>query len=827
MGWMGDVRVALRTLRRSPGFTTVCVGTLAVGIGANAAMFSLVDGVLLEPPPYERPDELVLVWNTLAGSDERWPVAAPDAAALSERSRLLAEVAFTIRGVDGAVEADDGSAARHVRLAEVTDNFFKVLGAEAALGRVFAESDVTLGSAGPQNGITVVLADRLWRGAFNADPDIVGREIRMNGWPVTVVGVMPPGFTLALPPDAGVVTDVDVWLPIWVPLTEFHPRSEGQLRDRDTDNTGVVVARLAPGATPAQARAEVDRIAADLRDEIPAYAAAGLGLDVRPLQRDATSHARPVLVALLAGVAVLLLVACLNLATLVMARGMGRAQEFAVRAALGGGRGRLARQLVVENGVLVVLGLVAALALAQALLPVLAARVPATLWPAGGVSLDLRTVAFAGALAGGAALLFGLLPAVRAASQDGRGVLGSGMARGRAGRTQGRSRLVAAQVSLSVVLALGAGLLLRTVSALEDVRPGFDTASALTFRISLRVPDRYRSPALRADLMKEIEASVSELPGVRTVGLVGVLPLGGGRWSQPYGLPGQPETEWEENRADFQMITSGYFEAMRARLIEGRSFTAQEDLVEEERVVVVDEKLAARIAPGGSALDAVIGMPLDGSAVEARVVGVVEHIRHDRLDLDGREAIYVPYRQEASRDVAFVVRASADPAALAPAIRRAVEELDPQIPVYDVRTLEDYVDLAVAPRRFAFSLLLSFAGLALVCAALGLYGVVAFDVSRRTRDIGIRMAVGASRADVMRPVLARGFRLGAAGLAGGVILGAVAARAMAGLVFGVGLGDPLTWTAVVVLVTAVTVAASWIPARRASRLSPTLALRME
>lgn len=828
MGWMGDVRFAGRTLRRSPGFAGVAVFTLALGIGANAAVYSLVDAMLLRPPPYDRPDELVVVWSSLPGSDGRIPVAGPDAAELAARSRALAAVAFTIRGVDGALEPSLGEGAVHVRLAAVTDDFFRVLGVAPRLGRTFDTSDGPAGTSaeGDVAPPAVLLADAAWHRVFDADPGVLGREIRVNGLPATVIGVMPPDFALALAPGAGVVTDVDAWIPLQVPLTSFH-RNDGRLLDQDSDNTGVVIARLVPGASLDDARSEAARIAAELRAEVPTYAEAGLGFDVRPLRDDATAHARPLLLALLGGVALVLLVACLNVATLLLARGATRGRELAIRASLGAPRRRLARQLLVESAMLAGVGVAGAALLAAAAVRGLSAFAPASLVPTGGFALDPGAMGLAAALAVGAVLVFGLAPVFSPIlSGSERALLAEG-APGTGTRRRGRRTLVSAQVALSVVLVLLTGLFLRTVSALRVVHPGFQADGALTFRVSLRAPDRYRSPAYRSEVMDRIRTGLGDLPGARSVGLVGVLPLEGDRWTQPYGLPGQSPSEWGSSRADFRVVTSGAFDALGTRLLEGRGFTAREDLYEDERVVVVDEKLAARIAPAGSALGAVIGIPLDGSAVEARVVGVVEHVRYDHLDADGREAVYVPYRQEASRDVAFVLRTEGDPASLAAAVRATVRRVDPAIPVFDLVTLRGYVDRAVAPRRFAFALLVVFAGLALVCVAVGLYGVVAFDVARRTRDIGLRMAVGASRARVVGTVLASGLRLGAVGLGAGILLGALVARALEGMLFGVGRDDPLVWCGVIGVVTAVTLASCWLPALRASRLDPTIALRTE
>lgn len=819
VGWGRDVRFAVRTLRRAPAFGAVAVLTLGLGIGANGAVFSLVDGILLRPPAYHEPERLVLVWNRLPGSDERIPVSGPDAAEIQESVASFSSIGFALRGLDGSLELSGEAPAQHVRLSAVTPAFFPTLGVEPALGRGFVGDDA-LSSAGADATLVLISHD-LFDRVLGGDPRTVGRSVRLNGRTAIVVGVLPADFMLALSPDAGIPTDIDVWVPLTVPLSSLH-RTDGRLLDQDSDNSGVVVGRLAAGASVAQARAEVDAVAARLATEVPSYAQADLGFDVRGLHDDAVSHARPILLALMLGVAGVLLVACLNIATLMIVRGAARDQEFAVRTCLGAGRGRLMRQLLLEGALLVGLGLVVSAGVAHWGLAALSARMPSGLTPPEPLALDARIMVFMAALAGGATLVFALLPALggRTTAVPGR--------RLRA-RTRGRSRgaLVAAEVALSVVLVFGAALLVRTVSVLASTDPGFRTEQALAFQVSLRVPDRYRGPGDRAAYAANVQRGLEALPGVTRVGWVGALPLAGDRWTQPFGLPGQAEAEWRRNRADFRVASSGYFEAVGARLLEGRAFTPDEDREEGSRVVIVDEIIARRIAPTGSAIGATIGIPLDGSPVDARVVGVVGTIRYDRLDAAGRGAIYVPYRQEASRDVAFVVKSLDDPGALIPEVSAAVRAVDPGIPPYDLRTMSSYVDREMASRRFALALLLSFACLALICAAIGLYGVVAFEATRKTHDLGLRMAVGAGRSDVVRSVMTTGVRPGAIGLAAGLALGLSVAPLFGHVTYGVDVYDPVAWALVLTGVAAVAAAATLVPALRASRLSPVEALRAE
>ena len=513
-GWRGDVRFGLRTLRRHPGLALASSASLGLGLGATAAIFSLVDGVLLTPPPYERPEDLVLVWHSVPDSPDRIPVQGPDAAVLDERARTLGSVAFSIRGVDGSIAARPGETPRHVRIAAVTQNFFTTLGVRPQLGRGFlADEGVTTPAAEAAMPV-VVLSDRVWRAAFGADPTLLGRSVVLNGTPVTVAGIAPAGFALALPPDAGVMTDVDVWTPLSISLSDFH-REDGRLLDRDSDNTGVVVARLADGASLEDAQAEASAVATQLRGEFPAYAQAELDFDLRALHDDATTHARPLLTALLVSAGVMLLITALNVTTLLLARGMDRAREYSIRGALGGGRVRLVRQLFVEGSALAVVGVVVGLAVAEGTLVALRPMIPPELAPLDGVRIDATTLTLLAVLGIAATLLFGVVSATQALAGYAGGRSSVSLRAGSVERSPARSVLVVGQVALSVALLLGAGLLLRTVDALQDVRPGFETQGVLTFRTSMRAPDRYRSPRYRAELTTSIRADIEALPGVR------------------------------------------------------------------------------------------------------------------------------------------------------------------------------------------------------------------------------------------------------------------------------------------------------------------------
>ncbi|MDX1646484.1 MAG: ABC transporter permease [Longimicrobiales bacterium] len=825
-----DMRVAARGLRRNPGFSLAAVVTLAVGVGGTGAVLGLVDRVMYATPPYEEPERLALVWNTLGGDPTRMRVAAPDVAVYRERTRELAGLAFVSRVTDGGIQIGEGDAVSHVRIAAATRDVFGVLGVQPVLGRGFSEQDRAWGppeEGGGGEGLVVVVSHELWRTELGADPGIPGSTVRLDGRPAVVVGVLPPGFRLELPPGAGVPARPDVWVPLRAPLSALR-RADGRLRDQDSDNTGVAIARLRPGATFESAAAELAGVAAELRGEIPAYRAADLRAELRPMLEDARRHVEGVSTLLAAGAIGLLLVTCFNIATLVLARGARRMQELTVRLALGSGRWGIARGLALENALLVGLGAAAALVFADVSGSLLSAVAPPALSQLATEPTRTARIVVGAALAG-LALVTGLgaLPVLRL---GGRRVHSAPGVRGRAGGGRVRAGLVVAQVAISAGLMTSGLFLLRSAERVRGEHPGFEAEGALTFSLSLRMPDRYSGPAERARLMHEIGTALEGLPGVTAAGLVGALPLAGDRWTQPYGLPGQARHEWPENRADYRVVTSGLFEALGIRLLEGRTFTTEEDLNEDDRVVVVDERLARRVAGSGTAVGRSLGIPLDGAPVSAQIVGVVERVRYEDLTAFGREAIYVPYRQEASRDVAWVVRSgAASPSELdrlSASVRSVVHGIDPQIPVYDVRTMGRYVEAAQASVRFALSLVGAFALLMLLAASVGVYGIVAYETASRERELGLRMAVGASAADVRALTMRRGLQVGGMGAAAGLVLSGLLMPVLVRIP-GVTTGDPLPWLVGGLTALAVSVLASVWPARRVSRLDPVRVLGSE
>jgi putative ABC transport system permease protein len=824
-----DVRLALRALVRSPVYAMSVILSLAVGVGGSGAVVGLVDRVLVPSVPFPDADRLLVFWLLRDDDPGRFRLSASDAARLNRSLASSDGIGFMGAPVDGALEDAAAAAVSHVRVAPVSSDFFSVLGVEPSLGRAFAPEDGSSfselreevrGEEDRAPTSMVLLGDGVWRSAFGADPGVVGRTAILDGAPVRVMGVLPPGFRVQVAPDVGMEGQADIWRLLRTPLASARG-DRGRRLDQDSDDSGMAIGRLRPGAT-------LDDVLAELRD-LPESAVAGDAslrpgerVTARPMLIDARAHATPLMRSLLVGAAILLMVAIMNVSTLILARSLGRKEELALRIALGAGRGRIVLSLLAETLLLVSAGLATAWAVAPwgaGLLVRSLPSAPALATPRPG------SLALAVGIAATLVLAVGVLPAVGLGLRESVAA-GAALRRG-PGRDRARTIFAGGQIALSTALLVAALLVLRSGTALARVDPGFEADKALSFRVSLRVPGRYPGPADRARLVRRLETALADLPGVEAVGAVGVLPLAGGRWTQPYGLPGQPEHEWEENLADFRVATSGYFEAAGIRLVEGRAFSPEEDLSEERRVVVVDERLARRMAGEGSAVGLEIGIPLDGAAVRGEVVGVVAHVRYDDLSSEGREAIYVPYRQEASRDLGFVLRYAGDSGEVAAAVRAVVRSVDPQIPVHGLAQMGEYIAREVAPTRFAMRLLALFALLTLLASAIGLYGVVAYDVRRRRKEIGVRMAVGASRERVRRTVLVQGLKVGITGVAAGGAAALTGAHFLRPILYETGVFDPVSYLAAGVIVLGLTALGAWIPARRAASLQPTEALRVE
>lgn len=821
-----DLLWAARSHLRHPGFSAVAIVTLGLGIGSTVAIFSVLEATLLEPLPYRDPERLVLLWNRFESTgSERVPIAIPEVPVFEERSDLFEGFAAVTRITDATLSRR--GEAEHVQLGRATEDLFSLLGAGVAAGRLFRPEEGVVQpelDAGEETDVPttpMLLSHDLWSRSFGSDSGVAGRTLRLNGWPVEVVGVLGPDFELLLPPDSGMARRVDVWIPLL-----FDPNQRRrQLRDQDATLTGAVIGRLGPGVSLEQAQAEMNAVAVDLREEDPFHANAGTRIDVFPMQADVVSRTRPVLLLLFGAVSLVLAIACINVVHLLLARMMDRHRELSVRAVLGAGAARLFRQTLAECVLLAVVGSALGLGLAWAGLRLLLVLRPPALQRLESVGIDGPVLAFTVGVAVLVTLVAGTattLPALRFRSPS--WLREQGSARGR--RSWAAGVLMVAEISLAVVLLTGAGLLLRSLDLLREVRPGFETVSTLAFDLSLRDPGRYRGPADRNRFVRQLEDRLAALPGVEGVGLVGGLPLSGRAWTQIWGLPGQSLEQWSGNEANFRVVTDGYLPTVGTRLLAGRYLTPADDS-EDRRVAIVDETLARRFDPEGRAVGERIQFPLDGRPVEAEIIGVVEPVHFESLRRAPREAIYVPYRHEATRDVSMVLRTAVPPETVVPAVRREVRALDPQLPVYGVRTLGGVVDDSISAQRFALLMTAIFAVMSLALAAVGLYGVIAYSTGRRTQEIGLRFVLGARRSDVLRQVLGQGLTFTLIGLALGLAGAAAAGTLLRSLLYGVGTLDPVTYATVVGVLAAVSLLATWLPARRASRLDPREALRWE
>lgn len=800
-----EFRHALRRLAKQPGFTAVAVATMALGIGSTAVIFTLVDAVLLRRLPFPEPDRLVQVWETFrpAGLAPDTPAfqgtaSPPNLRDWREQNDVFEALAAYVPASVSLREAD-----RPVRTpaAAVSPEFFTVLGARPSRGRTFGRQDDAAGEIR-----LAVLSDALWRRGFGADPRVVGSTVTIDGVDHTIVGVMPAEFRH--PPPT-----TELWLPLVV---------DASLRDQRGDHWMRVLGRLRPGVGLEAAQQQMSAIAARLAAAHPDEQS-GRGIRLVPLHEQLVRNARPALRVFLAAVGLVLLICCFNVSNLLLARAAVRQRETAVRVALGAGMMGLARQFVTEGLILAGLGGLAGVAVAWAGLDLVLAQIADVVPRVHEVRLDARALGAALAAVVVSGVGFGLTPMLRAFRQDVNEALKQG-ARGSSAAT-GSGLLVAGQVAITTVLLVGAGLLLRSFGRLMDVESGVSTSGVTTARLTLptaRHADATALSAFQARLLERVEG----LPGVEAAGLISHLPL------QPSGVNGDviPEGQTfplgQEPLAEKRYVTPGYFRALGIPLLHGRPFTPQ-DAERDTPVVLVNETLAKRFWPGQDPIGRRIRV---GTPAYMTIVGVVRDVRQIALAQDTRAEVYMPPQPRwigNMRTATLVVRATPAAGDTATAIRRAVEAVDPEQPIYNVKTMEEVVAGSIADRRLNVALVGGFAGVALLLAALGVYGVISYTVAQGTREIGVRMSLGAQRGDVFRLVVGQGALLAAVGMGAG-LLGAIAVtRLMASLLFTVGARDPITFAAAPLLLLAVALAACAIPALRATRVEPSIALRAE
>jgi len=808
-----DLRYGLRMLGRSPGFTAIAILTLALGIGANTALFSVVNGVLLTPLAYPRSGQLVAIYGKTPGY-EHAPINYLNFLDWKRETQTFSSMAM-YRNQDYNL-IGTGEVAERVRGYMISADFFSTLGVTPVLGRTFRADDDQVGAAP-----VVILGGGFWRRKFGASLEMTGKSLTLNGTSYAIVGVIPAGFTF-YGQDRDVYTPIGQW-------------NDPSFRDRRVDVSAHGIGRLKPGVTLSQAKADMDGIAENLAAAYP-EADKAVAITLVSMKEDIVGNVQPLLIVLLAAVGFLLLIACANVANLLLARAMGRSREFAIRAALGASQGRVIRQLLTESVVLAGLGGALGLLLAFWGTKAVLGTLPGTLPRANEVSLDSRVLIFAMALSLLAGIVFGLAPALKTSRVNLEEILKES---GR-GSSSARHRLqgvfVAVEVTMALVLLVGAGLMVRSLAALWRVDPGFNPSHAITFSLSLPAAPTTSSAETRARL-RYFDDQMHSVPGVRAVSVtLGSRPMIHNS-SLPFWIEGQPKPAnlQEMPQAMFYLVEAGFRQAMGVTLERGRFIAAQDD--EHAPVVVdIDDVFARTYFPGENPIGKHIHIA--GFDVRAEIVGVVGHVKQWGLDADAKSAIEAqfdyPFMQLpeklmplAADAVAVVLRTEGDPTLVMAAVRRAVAEIDPREVVYNVQTMDEVVSNSFAARRLSMILLGVFAALALVLACVGIYGVISYLVGQRTHEIGVRMALGAQPSDVLRLVVGHGARMALVGVAIGIGAALGLTRLMANQLFGVSAHDPLTFTGVAVLLIIVALGACYIPARRAMRVDPMIALRYE
>ncbi|MFZ0564040.1 MAG: ABC transporter permease [Terriglobales bacterium] len=800
-GLFQDLRYALRQMRKSPGFTLVAVITLALGIGATTAVFSVVDQVLLHPLPYPDSDRIVKMAETFKGiaGDDASPANYLDWAA---QNSVFAEMAAS-RG--WPANLSEGDRPERVKGTMVTPSFFALFGINPILGRGLEESDARAG-----NDHVVVLGYGMWQRYFGGDRGIVGRSVRLNGEPYSVVGVMPQNFS---PDDYGELWVTSQWgVPSHPLAMDKDPR---QFRDRSYLD---VWARLNPGVTVQQARAELDTIGRRLEKQYP-NEDDNVGVSFLPLHEYVVGDIRPVLLVLLAAVVVVLLIGCANVANLLLARAAVRGREISIRTTMGASRQRLLRQLLTESVVLALLGGGLGLLLAVVAVPSLLALSPPDIRQFKEIGINREVLAFSFLASIVCGVVFGLMPALQASRSNPSEFLKEGERGSTANRGRTRSVLVVAEVGMSLVLLVGAGLLVKSFARLMDVNPGFDADHLLTFNVGLPAStDAARQFAFYRDVMQRLQA----LPGVRSVGAVSRLPLAGGNSGRSFKVPGIDK----DYSADIRVSTPDYFRTMGMSLMKGRNFS-ESDLGSAVNVAIVNEALAREVFPGQDP----IGRQLTDfgpDSLTLQIIGVVGNVRHVGLDTAPHSEIYQLLGQARWPSVYVAMRsATSDATSLTSLAQSAVWSVNKDVPLANVRTMQELIANSVQRRRFSMLLLAIFAGVAMVLAAIGLYGVMSYSVAQRTKEIGIRMALGARRPDVVALVVKQGMALVLAGIVAGTVLSLAMTRLMAGMLFGISATDPLTFVGVAMLLGVVAFFANYLPARRGASVDPMVALRYE
>jgi len=797
-----DLRYGFRVLRKSPGFTVVAVIALALGIASTTAIFSVVDEVLLHPLPYPDSGRIVSVSQKLRSNGANASASPANYLDWAAQNHSFSYMAAS-RGFQGNLTG--GERPERIRFTVVSGNFFALFGVNPLLGRGLLAEDEKAG-----NDHVVVLSYGLWKSRFGSNRSLVGHNITLNGEPYTVVGVMPADFA---PDDYG-----QLWMPsAWdVPPYPFAPEKDPRpLRD---SNYFEAWARLKPGVTLAQASAEMDAIARRLEKQYP-DANTDIGISVVAMQDNFVSDIRPTLLLLVAAVVLVLLIGCANVANLLLARATERAKEVSIRSALGASRLRLARQLLTESILLALIGGMVGVLFAAWAVPALLTLSPPDISNFKHIGLNSEVLGFSVVVSVLSGILFGLAPAFHASRENLSGSLKEGERGSTSSRGRTRSALVVAEVGLSLVLLISAGLIVKSFVRLMNVDPGFDSDRLLVFGVGLPPS---AAPAQQDAFYQQVQDRIEAVPGVQSAGAISRLPLSGGNSDRSFKVPGSDK----DYSADIRVSTPDYFHTMGIPLLKGRNFTEQ-DAHGSIGVAVVNETLARIVFPGQDPIGKYI-LDFGPAKDKLQIVGVIGNVRHEGLETDPRPEVYLPFGQAHWPSVFMVVRSkTTDPLALTSGVQNAVWRVNKDVPLSNLRTMQDVIARSVLRRRFTTLLLAIFAGLAMLLAAVGLYGVMSYTVSQRRHEIGIRMALGAQKADVLKLVVKQGMSLVTLGVALGVIVSAGTTRLMSGLLFGVSATDPLVFGGIAALLASVALAANYVPARRAAKVDPMVALRYE
>ncbi|MGB0035289.1 MAG: ABC transporter permease [Candidatus Acidiferrales bacterium] len=821
--FLQDLRYAYRMLAKTPGFTAVAILTLALGIGANIATFSIVHAILLRALPFRQPEQLVRVFDDLRASNvKNVGMSVPELWDYQDRSGVFQEIS-----VVWPINANltGGDRPERVETLATSPNYFTLLGVKTELGRVYTQQDAV-----PGFSEIAVISDGLWRRLYGSDPHILEKKIRLDNDLYAIIGVLPPGFRH---PGRTLETDEDIWIAAGYNAAPFPAPAQ-----RSQRMLPGAIGRLKPGLTIAQAQARLETFDANLTQQFPNDypPAAGWAPRLESVQEDLVGKFRTELFVLFGAVAFVLLIGCVNLANLLLSRSAARQREIAIRLVLGAGRGRLIRQLLTESLLLSIFSGIAALLTVLWLKNWLLTLAPADLPRLSEVSISAGVLLFAFVVSILTGILFGLAPALQAVSPNQVANLREGSrGSGASHRQKAVSRLlVISEIALSLVLLIGAGLLLRSFWSLLEVRPGFNPHKVITAQIWIPVPndpstDPYRPVDKRAAFYGEVLRRVSALPGVQeaAIGAGNCLPMARARNSFPFTIQGRPADSERTPVAEFTAVNSTYFHALETPVLSGRVFADRDDS-KVQPIVIIDETLARRYWPNQDPLGQQLKPgPVQSQAPWMTVIGVVGNIKSDGFDAPIASHIYFPVTQNPPYSSVIFLRSGGDPVALTEAIRREVQAVDPSLPVFGVRTMDEVITKSLAERRFALELLGVFAVVALLLAAIGIYGVMAYSVSQRTHEIGIRMALGAQPSDILRMTIGGGMILVAFGLVSGLVGSAILTRFLRSMLFSVTPTDPFTYAAIPVLLAAVAMLACYIPARRATRVDPLVALREE